>query len=89
MRRKNIAITAAATLGGAVLLVSGTAYSISALNVEVPLFPAIGQATAAACDTDGGLGCPRRTGYTNRQIEFGTGNSLANASALPDSLKFL
>lgn len=37
----------------AFLLTAGIAYGIAALNVTLPLFPAIGQATAQPCDNDG------------------------------------
>ena len=37
----------------AVLLGGSVAYAIAALNVDLPLLPAVGQATAAPCDPDG------------------------------------
>lgn len=43
-----IAITASAVLLGA-----GGAFALSALNVDVPLFPSVGEANAQSCDPDG------------------------------------
>ena len=38
---------------GAVLLGAGGVIALSALSVDVPLFPAVGENQAQACDTDG------------------------------------
>ena len=42
--------SAAAT---ALALGGGTAWALTALNVDVPLFPSMGENSAQACDTDG------------------------------------
>jgi hypothetical protein len=43
-----IAIAIVAALG-----LAGGAYALGAISVNAPLFPAVGQATAKACDSDG------------------------------------
>ncbi|MDC3377160.1 hypothetical protein OAV85_04070 [Candidatus Nanopelagicales bacterium] len=40
-------------IAGALALTGGVAYSIGALDVQVPLFPVAGQASAEPCDGDG------------------------------------
>ena len=43
-----VAVVATAVLAGA-----GTAVALEALNVDVPILPAVGEASARACDNDG------------------------------------
>lgn len=49
LKRSTIGVVAAT----AVLAGAGTAIALEALNVDVPIMPAVGEATARACDNDG------------------------------------
>ncbi|MFM8350500.1 MAG: hypothetical protein ACKN9D_05480 [Actinomycetales bacterium] len=40
-------------MASAVLAGAGTAVALEALNVNIPILPAVGEASARACDTDG------------------------------------
>lgn len=45
--------TVGLVLATAVLAGGGTAMALEALNVNLPILPAVGEASARACDTDG------------------------------------
>ena len=52
-KNKKIVLVAGAFISAVVLSSVGTAYAIEMINVTVPVFPALGEATAVGCDTDG------------------------------------
>ncbi|MFM7146824.1 MAG: hypothetical protein ACKOW5_10890 [Actinomycetales bacterium] len=45
--------TVGVIVASAVLAGAGTAVALEALNVNIPILPAVGEASARACDTDG------------------------------------
>lgn len=49
MKRGTIGLVVATGL----LAGAGTAFALEALNVDVPILPAVGEASARACDSDG------------------------------------
>jgi len=52
-RNKKIALIAGAFISAMALSSVGTAYAIEMIDVTIPVFPALGQATAVGCDTNG------------------------------------
>jgi hypothetical protein len=52
-KNKKIILIAGAFLSAMALSSVGTAYAIEMINVTIPVFPALGEATAVGCDTNG------------------------------------
>lgn len=51
-RNRKVLIVTGITTGAFMLGATG-AFALNALSVDVPLFPAVGEANAGSCDTDG------------------------------------